>query len=294
MRRIDAESRVGAVRRPPRIRRVTRRRRLNRAAAHVPLLLIALAIAFPVLWAVATSFKPTQVLYDLDPFAAAPTLEHYRSATAALPVGRTVLNTVVVSAAVAIGQLVLATLAAFGLTLYRFRGRPVVFAVLVGTALVPQPALIVPHYLMVSRLGLLDSYAGLVLPQLASLALAVFLLRQHMAAFPRELIESARVAGASDRMILLRIIVPNLRPILTAVGIVVFIQTWNEYLWPLLATSGMDRATVQVGLRVFQTEQGQAWGPLMAAATLVAAPLLVGYVLMQRRVTDAFLHSGID
>ncbi|NEE02827.1 carbohydrate ABC transporter permease [Phytoactinopolyspora halotolerans] len=265
-----------------------------RAVAHACLLLIAGAIAFPVLWTVVTSFKPTSVLYDANPFAAAPTLDHYQSALASLPVGRVVLNTALVSAAVAVGQLALATLAAFALTQYRFRARPAAFAALVGTALVPQPALIVPHYLMVSRLGLLDSYAGLVLPQLASLALAVFLLRQHMAAFPDELIEAAHVAGASNLTILLRIMVPNLRPVLSAVGIVVFIQTWNEYLWPLLATSGMDRATVQVGLRVFQTEQGQAWGPLMAAATLVALPLLIGYVFMQRRVTDAFLRSGID
>lgn len=264
------------------------------AVVQVPLMMIAAAIAFPVLWAVATSLKPASVLYDLNPFAAVPTLEHYREAVAAFPVGQVVLNTAVVSAAVALGQLILATLAAFGLTQYRYRTRPLVFAALVGTALVPQPALIIPHYLMVARLGLLDSYAGLVLPQLASLALALFLLRQHLAAFPQELIEAARIAGASDFAILTRIMLPNLRPVLSAVAIIIFIQTWNEYLWPLLAASGIDHATVQVGLRVFQTEQGQAWGPLLAATTLVAAPLIVGYVIMQRQVTDAFLTSGIN
>lgn len=267
--------------------------RIGRLFAHVPLLLLAAAIVFPVYWAVATSFKPAPVLYEIDPFAAAPTLEHYRSAWEALPVLRVVLNTAIISTAVAAGQLALATLAAFGLTMYRFRTRPVVFAVLLGTALVPQPALIVPHYLMVSRAGLLDSYPGLVLPQLASLALAVFLLRQHMASFPQELVEAARLAGASDRLILLRIMVPSLRPILTAVGIIVFIQTWNEYLWPVLATTGIEHATVQVGLRIFETEQGMAWGPLMAAATLVACPVIVAYAFLQRRVTDAFLRSGL-
>lgn len=268
--------------------------RIARTLVQVPLMLAAAAISFPVLWAVVTSFKPASVLYDLNPFAAAPTLDHYRDTTAALPVILIVLNTAIVSAAVALGQLILATLAAFGLTQYRFRTRPLAFAALVGTALVPQQALIIPHYLMIARLGLLDSYAGLILPQLASLALALFLLRQHMAAFPRELIEAARLAGAPDRTILLRIMIPNLRPILGAVGIIIFIQTWNEYLWPLLATDGLEHATVQVGLRVFQTEQGQAWGPLLAAATLVAAPLIIGYLIMQRQVTDAFLHSGLD
>jgi ABC-type glycerol-3-phosphate transport system permease component len=268
--------------------------KVGRVLVHSLLLSAAAAIAFPVLWAVVTSFKPASVLYSANPLAAAPTLEHYRSALAALPVGLVLANTAIVSAAVALGQLALATLAAYGLTQYRFRARPFAFVMLVGTALVPQPALIVPHYLLISRLGLLDSYAGLVLPQLASLALALFLLRQHMAAFPQELIEAARMAGAPDRTILLRIMVPNLRPILSAVGIIIFIQTWNEYLWPLLATDSMHRATVQVGLRVFQTEQGQAWGPLLAAATLVAGPLIAGYLLLQRQVTDAFLHSGID
>lgn len=270
-----------------------RARRSLRALAHLPLLTVAAAIAFPVLWAVVTSVKPTAVLYDLNPVAARPTLEHYRTALDALSVARLVLNTAVMSAAVALGQLAVATLAAYGLTQYRFRTKGVAFALLIGTALVPQQALVVPHYLLVSRLGLLDSYAGLVLPQLASSALAVFLLRQQLAGFPAELIESAKLAGATDRLILLRIVVPNLRPVLVAVGIVVFIQTWNEYLWPLLATSGTERATVQVGLRIFETEQGTAWGLLMAAATLVAAPLVVAYALAQRRVTDAFLRSGL-
>ncbi|PSL05937.1 carbohydrate ABC transporter membrane protein 2 (CUT1 family) [Haloactinopolyspora alba] len=268
-------------------------RRVTRAAAHLMLMLVAAAVAFPVLWAVVTSVKPTAVLYDANPFAAAPTLDHYRGALEALPVVRVVLNTAIMSAAVAVGQVAIATLAAYGLTRYRLRGRRVAFAVLIGTALVPQQALVVPHYLMVSRLGLLDSFAGLVLPQLASSALAVFILRQQMAAFPDELIEAATLAGASDRLILFRIVVPNLRPILTAVAIIVFIQTWNEYLWPLLATDGVSRATVQVGLRIFETEQGTAWGPLMAAAVLVAAPLVVAYAFVQRRVTDAFIRSGL-
>ncbi|MFC7619353.1 carbohydrate ABC transporter permease [Microlunatus sp. GCM10028923] len=273
--------------------RATRRGIAGRLV-HLPLMLTAVAIAFPVIWAVATSFKPTAVLYDLNPLAASPTVEHYRAAVAALPIAGVVFNTALVSAATALGQLILATLAAYGLTQYRFRTKPLVFALLVGTALVPQPALILPHYLMIARLGLRDSYAGLVLPQLASLALAVFLLRQHLAAFPKELVEAAKMAGASDFVILVRIMIPNLRPILSAVAIIVFIQTWNEYLWPLLAGGGIDHATVQVGLRIFQTEQGQAWGPLLAAATLVASPLVAGYVLLQRQVTDAFLNSGID
>lgn len=269
------------------------RRRALRFAAHLPVMLVAVAVAFPVVWAVVTSVKPTAVLYDVNPFAAAPTLDHYRGAIESMPVVRLIANTAIMSAAVALGQVTVATLAAWALTQYRMRARRFAFAALIGTALVPQQALVVPHYLLVSRLGLLDSYAGLVLPQLASSALAIFLLRQHLTGFPAELIESARLAGAPDRLILVRIVLPNLRPVVTAVGIVVFIQTWNEYLWPLLATSGTSRATVQVGLRIFETEQGTAWGPLMAATTLVAAPVVVAYVVAQRRVTDAFVRSGL-
>ena len=151
----------------------------------------------------------------------------------------------------------------------------------------------IPDYLIVARLGWVDSYLGLIVPQIASCAFGVMLLRQHTEAIPASLVESAKLDGASHWQILIRLVIPLLRPAISALAVLVFLSSWNEYLWPLLVASGAGDSTIQVGLELFQTQQGSEYGPMMAAATIATLPVLVIYLLNQRRVTDAFLHAGL-
>ncbi|WP_292649697.1 ABC transporter permease subunit [Nocardioides sp.] len=130
------------------------------------------------------------------------------------------------------------------------------------------------------------------MPQLGASALAVLLLVQHVQAIPPSLTEAARLEGARPREILAHVVMPALRPALLAVGILVFVTTWNEYLWPLLIAPRQEDATVQIGLAQFQTEGGTDYGALTAAATLTSLPILLVYVIASRRITDAFLRSG--
>ena len=160
--------------------------------------------------------------------------------------------------------------------------------------LVPAPALLVPQFFMISRLGWLNSYGGLIVPQLAGCGVALLLLRQHVKAIPPSLGEAAMLDGASTWQTLWHIVLPLLRPALAAVGTLVFISTWNEYLWPLIATPGGTPGTIQTGLALFLNTEGASPGPLLAAATLATLPGLAGFLLTARRVTDAFMHSGID
>lgn len=260
---------------------------------NVTLLALGGLMVFPVLWAAVTSFKPASAVYDIGVHPSTLTVDNYRQALDVFPLARLLLNTTVFAAGSAVGQATLALLAAYGVARHGGRRRTVWLALLVGSVIVPQQALVLPDYLMVSRLGLLDSYLGLVLPQLGSTAVAVFLLYRQVVAFPPELIEAAQLDGATDRVVLLRVLLPNLRGVLVALVTVLFIQTWNEYLWPLLVTDGMEQATVQIGLTIFQTEQGTSWGPMMAAACLAAAPLVVVFVIAQRRIVDTFVHTGL-
>lgn len=272
-----------------------RRTRLARdVSAHAVIVALAALMLFPVGWALLTSFKPTSAIYDIGVDPAELTTDNYRRALDVLPIGRLVLNTAVFAAGSALGQTVLALLAAYGVARHRFRGRELLFAVLVGSVIVPQQVLVLPDYLLAAHLGLLDSYLGLVLPQLGSTAVAVYLLHQTLSTFPADLVHAAQLDGASERTVLLRVVIPNIRGVLAALGTVLFIQTWNEYLWPLVVTKGIDQATVQVGLTIFQTEQGTAWGPMMAAACLCAAPVVVVFVAAQRRITDTFVHVGLS
>lgn len=264
----------------------------SHVVTHGALLLLTAVMIFPVLWAVSTSVTPRSAMFG-SRLLAAPTLEHYRDALEALPLWRLLVNTTIIAGAVAAGQVLLSILAAYGITRFRFKARKVVFAVMVGTILIPQQTLIIPNYLLVAELGWLNTYLGLVVPQLATSAVGVFLLRQHMTAFPEALMDAAEMDGATDAEVLWRVLVPSLRPVIAALGIIVFIQTWNEYLWPLLITRGDSVTTVQIGLGIFRSELGNQWGALMAASTMASAPLLGIYVLAQRRIIDAFVQGGL-
>lgn len=269
---------------------VSTRRRFGTHAVLAP---VSAATVFPVVWAIATSFKPANDLHGLRPWSDSPTLDAYREALQTFPLMRLLTNTALMAVGVTFGQVIASILAAYAFSRYRFRGRGVAFAAIVGTILVPQQALIIPHYLLAAELGILGTYIGLVLPQIATCAVGVLLLDQHMRALPEALFDSASLDGATDWEILWRIVLPNLRPAIAALSVVFFIGSWNEYVWPLLAAREPDMATVQVGLQAFQTEEGTAWHRLMAAASMASLPVLVVYMIAQRQILDAVLRAGL-
>ncbi|HWE60961.1 MAG TPA: carbohydrate ABC transporter permease [Chloroflexota bacterium] len=143
-----------------------------------------------------------------------------------------------------------------------------------------------------SHLGWLNSLPGLIVPQITA-AFAVVLLRLQMKSIPKDLSEAAWMDGASNWTILWLIYVPNIRSGMATLAILLFISTWNEYFWPLIATSQMSQTVIQVGLQMFMGEQGNLWGPLMAAASLASLPVLLIYLVLRRQVMDAFVRSGL-
>lgn len=265
----------------------------RRIITHVALVATSIVMVLPIVWAILTSFTPANRAFSGDILGSRPTLENYREALDTFPVVRLLANSAIVAAFVTAPQVVISLLAAFSFLQPSFRGRSLAFAAVIGTILVPAPVLIVPNYLIAAGLDWTDSYTGLVVPQLASCGLGIFLFTQHMRSFPRELLEAARLDGASGRTLLWRVVVPSLWPSISAVTIIFFIASWNEYLWPLLIAQDTDHQTVQLGLQRFQGEQGTAWGRLMAAAMMASTPVLIAYGVAQRRIIDAFLRSGI-
>lgn len=260
---------------------------------HGVLLGVILAMTFPILWGILTSFKPANEIYSLTPLSANPTLEHYVHAITVWPVGLLLSNTFVMAAGVVIGQIVIAILGAFALAYFSPRYRGVVLTLLTISLAIPPQALIIPQFLMTAKLGWLNTEAGLIVPQLGSSALAVLLLLQHVDGLPRSLLNAARLDGARSFEVLWSIVLPALRPAIAAVSILVFITTWNDYLWPLLVAPRQIDTTVQIGLRQFETAEGTNFGGLLAAATLTSLPILIVYLVASRRITDAFLQSGL-
>lgn len=270
-----------------------RSRALRTITRHVVIAAVIVFIAFPVVWAMLVSFKPPSQIYTPFPLAGHPTLANYQVAIDQFPLARLLLNTTIMAAGVTAGQVIVCVLAGYGFVAFRFRGKRLLYAATVGSILVPQACLVIPDYLIVAKLGWVNSYLGLIVPQIAACAFGVMLLRQHIEAIPVSLVESAKLDGASHRQVLSRLVVPLLRPAISALAVLVFLSSWNEYLWPLLVASGSGNSTIQVGLALFQTEEGSEFGPMMAAATITTLPVLVVYLLNQRRVTDAFLHAGL-
>jgi multiple sugar transport system permease protein len=267
---------------------------LRRLGWHSGMVVTACALLMPTVLAVLGSFKTANTLYAANPVPTAPTLANYRAAVTNFPIAQLLGNTLLTATGVMLLQLAVAMLGGYALVRFGTRIGQVLLSAGTIAVLVPAQALLVPQFLMLSHLGWLNSYSGLIVPQLSGCGVALLLLRQHIKAIPASLGEAAMLDGASSWQTLWRIVLPLMRPALAAVGTLVFINTWNEYLWPLVATPSGSPGTIQIGLALFLNTEGASPGPLLAAATLATLPVLVGFLFTARRVTSAFMHSGIE
>ncbi|WP_462189249.1 carbohydrate ABC transporter permease [Frankia sp. CcWB2] len=263
------------------------------AGRHVVLAMAVVAMLFPMLWALTTSFKPPVDIYGASPLPIPASLSNYRNAIDGFPIGRLLLNTFVMATGVTVLHLVAGVLAAWSFVRFSHAGQRLVSALVLIALVVPPQALMIPQFLLVARLGWRNTFAGLIVPQLATCSLAVLLLREHIRGIPPTLLGAATLDGASHAETLRHIVLPLLRPALAAVAIVVFITTWNEYLWPTLVAPHADTTTIQPGLQMFETQEGPEYGPLLAGAMLASIPVIIVYLFASRRVTDAFLQAGL-
>jgi sn-glycerol 3-phosphate transport system permease protein len=259
---------------------------------HLAAWLLALLWVLPLLYAVWTAFHPGEYATRFD-LLAPLTLDNFARAWEAAPFARYFANTIVLVLMILAAQLVLCTLAAYAFARYEFRGRGVLFALVLMQLMVMPDILLVENYKTMSRLGLVDTLLAIGLPYFAS-AFAIFLLRQTFMGIPKELDEAARVEGASALQILWRVYVPLARPVYTAFALVSVSTHWNNFLWPLIITNSPSARPLTVGLQVFaSTDQGIDWSVITAATLMSSAPLLVAFLLFQRQFVQSFMRAGI-
>jgi ABC-type glycerol-3-phosphate transport system permease component len=275
------------------MRTKTLKNTLYTGSRHVVLVGLCIMVVFPIFWAGVTSFKPANEVFSLSLLARHPTLENYHDVFITLPLGRLLLNTFFMAALVTLGVLVISVCAAYAFVRWDFRGKNVLFLLFLGTLLIPVQITIIPNYLTLAQLGWLNTLPGLTIPQMAT-GLGIFYLRQQFNNFPQELFDAGMIDGMGPLGLLWSILLPNMRSVLVVLAIILFIQTWNEYFWPLLVGGDLTSTTVQVGLQVFLQENGNAWGALMAASMLSLLPVLILYALAQRQIVAAFVRSGIQ
>jgi sn-glycerol 3-phosphate transport system permease protein len=254
--------------------------------------LLAILWILPLAYAVWTAFHPAEFSARFTPFAPL-TLENFARAWEAAPFARYFLNTFILVTLILACQFVLCTLAAYAFARYDFPGSNVAFALVLAQLMIMPDVLIVENYKTMSKLGILDSIPAIALPYVAS-AFGVFLLRQTFKSVPKELDDAARVEGAGDLQILLRVFVPLAKPTYIAYGLVTVSYHWNNFLWPLVVSNSVRTRPITVGLQVFATvEQGVDWSLVTAATLLSVAPLLVAFLIFQRQFVQSFMRVGI-
>lgn len=262
------------------------------AALNAVMVLLVVVALFPVYWMLVTSLKPENQIFSLDLWPRSPSLENYRFVLDHIPLVRMLVNTMVVATGTALLQVLTGLLAAYALVRWRFRFSGLVHGLIALSWLVPFQVTMIPNYVLASRLGLLDTLPGLIIPNAAA-AFAMLLLYHAMRSFPREVLEAARMDNAGHWRTLWEIVVPNMRAPIASLGVLAFISAWNEYFWPLLLTRRIEDTVIQIGLQMFMTQEGNLWGPLMAAATMASLPILLVYVVLQRQVIESFMKSGL-
>jgi multiple sugar transport system permease protein len=275
------------------VRRGDRRRLLAWGGA-LPLGAVTALLALPILWMITTSFQAGEKMFQLTtewiPSVWHP--ENYPNALSRAPFSTYFLNSIVVSGLVMIGNVIFCTLAGYGLAKYRFPGDRFVLLAILSTLMLPLEVTLVPTFLVVHKLGWMNSYQGIAGPLLID-AFGVFLMRQFVLKIPSDYLEAARIDGAGEIRILWKIILPQCKPALAVLAIFAFRDSWDQFLWPLVVVSQDEFRTYPLGLVRFGEDYGNPPTEQMAIAVMATIPVFVLFLLLQRYVRTGFGLTGL-
>jgi len=218
--------------------------------------------------------------------------DHYSEALVSQPFKRYFLNTIFVSITVTVISLFLASLAAYAFAFFNFPFKDHAFMLMLGTMMIPQQAILIPDYILLAKIGWVNTYASLIVPWLAS-AYSVFFLRQFFLQLPKDLYDAAVIDGCTRFQFYYKVVLPLSKPPMVTLGIFTFLANWNSFTWPLIVTNDTSLLVIQVGLSYFLGEAGTRWGPLMAASTLTILPLVIMYIIAQKQFVESQAMTGM-
>ena len=255
----------------------------------------ALAVFFPFFWMAVTSLKSAPEIQRV-PLQVAPddwlNFANYVEVFKRQPFLRFLVNSAIVASIAAVSSVVVSSLAGFGFAKYRFPGRDVFFLAIVGILMVPFQSVVVPLYVWMNDFGLLDTYAGIVAPDLVSV-FGVFLMRNAIEAIPNDYLDAARIDGAGELKIFFLVVLPSVKPAIATLLIIKFMWSWNEFFWPMVVTTSPTMKVVTIGLTSFTNMYFIEYNLLTAAAVISIVPILLIFVVLQRWVVQGVVMSGI-
>ncbi len=274
-----------------RLRRIT-----GRMTLYLVLVLIALLIIIPMLWMLSTSFKLKSQLFSREIYwiPKVITLENYTKIlnNPSTPIALWFRNSVIVATLTTTAKLILDSLAGYAYARLKFPGRDQIFALLLATLFLPGVMFLVPNFVTVARVGMLNKFSGAIIPALASV-FGVYFMRQFFLSIPKELEEAAAIDGANTFQVFFQVVLPLAKPALATLAVIEFLGSWNDFLWALLVLKDRAVQTLQPGLRTLQGAYTSEYGLMMAGAVIVALPVLVLYAFLQRYVVESVATTGL-
>ncbi len=261
---------------------------------YILLIFFAISIIFPFFWMISTSLKTQKEAVKFPPsfIPENPQFSNYQKAWSKVNFTRYFLNTILIALVQLAGILFTSILAAYAFAILDFKGREILFVSLLGLMMVPMPVYIVPGYMILQKIGWIDTYYAQIVPWMANV-FPIFLLRQHFKTIPRDLYDAAVIDGYSDLGFLFKVVVPLSRPALITISIFSLLASWNSFIWPLVVTNSDSIRPVQVGLAYFIQEQSTNYTLLMAASTFVVLPLIILFFIAQRQIIESYTRSGL-
>lgn len=258
------------------------------------MLIGAIITMFPFFWMLSTALKPSQDLFSVTPvfFPKNPVWSNFSNIFVVAPFARYFLNSTIVAVSAVIVTVFINLLAGYTFAKYRFKGRKVLFMIVLSTLMIPMQIIMVPNFIIISKIGWLNSYVGLVIPRAAE-AFGLFLAKQFMDEIPQELIEASRIDGVGEFKIFTHIVLPNCKPLIAVLSIFTFMWRWNDFIWPLIIINNREMFTVQLGMYSFIGQYFVEWNLLMAVALLAAIPMLVIFLIFQNLIVQGVASSGI-
>jgi ABC-type glycerol-3-phosphate transport system permease component len=269
-------------------------KQLKMALTYAVLSLGALFMLFPIFWMVTTAFKSEAEIFAA-PIRWLPSALHWENFTVPLtekPFARWFLNSILIASSVTLGNLLISSLAGFGFAKYRFPGRGMLFVLILATFMIPLQVTMIPLFFIVKGLGWVNSYWGLIVPIMVD-AFGIFLMRQFIDDIPNDYMDQARIDGAPELRIWWSVILPMTWPILSALGILTFLTTFDELLWPLILVTSDEMRTVPLGLATFENTYQTIYNQLMAMALLAMIPVFIVFVVFQRRIIQGVTFTGL-
>ena len=267
--------------------------KLSNVFIYILLAFGAITMLLPFFWMISTSLKTAGEAVAMPPIWLSSNLQtgNYEEALQAAPFGRYFLNSVIVTTISTVGELLTTILAAFAFARLEFYGKNILFVLLISTMMVPGELLTISNFVTLSDWGLINTYASLFLPFLASV-FSIYILKEAFEAIPDEIYYAAKVDGCSDWRYLWTVMVPLSKSSIVSIAILGIIGSWNSFMWPLIVTTEQTMRTLPVGLQAFTTEAGTQYELLMAASTIVVVPMIIVYIFLQKYIIEGLASGG--